>query len=141
FPTRAAPPPVAPQGYTPAPAAYRLRFSSHSTPRDHFRTGGDVMQYTDERYHLHVEIRTQDCDLPADERTRMQQSLEPLGQAVTEFPRADLWLKVIRHPGSDSPYHVEAKLALPGQPFFSGDWDAYLDSAFQRCVRKLARKV
>src|SRR5205807_6159991 len=87
------------------------------------------------------ELSTQDCNVPDDERTRMQRSLEPLGRAVEDFPRTDLWLKVLRHPGNASPYHVEAKLRLPGQTFFSGDWDPYLDTAFQRCVRKLVQKV
>src|SRR5438105_7392782 len=100
------------------------------------------MQYTDERYHLHVELSTKDCDIPADERARMQQSLEPLGQAVEDLPRSDLWLKVIHHDGNQSaPYHVEAKLKLPGQTLFSSDWDAHLDSSFQRCVNKLVHKV
>ena len=98
------------------------------------------MRYTDDRSHLTVEIDTKDCALPADELTRMQQSLAPVGDAVRDFPHSDLWLTVVRHPQSES-YHVQAKLKVPGATLFSGDGDAYLDSAFQRCVRKLAQKA
>jgi hypothetical protein len=98
------------------------------------------MQYTDDRYHLRVEINAKEYNLPADELTRMQQSLEPLGEAVRDFPQADLAITVVRHPRLDV-YHVEARLRLPGKTLFSGDQDAYLDSAFQRCVRKLTRRA
>src|SRR5207248_3860842 len=49
-------------------------------------------------------------------------------------------LNVIHHPQSQS-YHVEAKLKLPGRTLAADGKDAYLDLAFQRCVRNLARRV
>jgi hypothetical protein len=94
------------------------------------------MPYTDDRYHLRVHFEAKECTIPADERARMQTLLAPLGAAVQDFPTADLGVKVIYHPRSRI-YHVEARLHLPGQSLFAGDRDAYLDSAFQRCVRKL----
>lgn len=97
------------------------------------------MQTTDNRSPLRVEFSTHGYDLPEDERTRMQTSLEPLGEAVREFPDAALHLTVLHHPDQD--YHVEANLKLAGQTLFSSDWDPYADSAFQRCIRKLGRKV
>jgi hypothetical protein len=98
------------------------------------------MRYADDRFHLTVEIDTKECELPPDELTRMQQSLAPVGEAVRDFPHSDLWVTVVRHPQSET-YHVQAKLKVPGATLFSGDRDAYLDSAFQRCVRKLAQKA
>jgi len=98
------------------------------------------MHYVDDRYHLNVEFDTKQCELPDDELTRMQRSLEQIGEAVKHFPSSDLGIMCIHHPRSNA-YHVEAKLKLPGQTLFTSDWDAYLDSAFQRCVRKLARKL
>jgi ribosome-associated translation inhibitor RaiA len=98
------------------------------------------MHYDDDRNHLHVEIEAREFVLPADELTRMQRSLEPIGEAVRDYPRADLRVLAIRHPRSAS-YHVEARVKVPGATLLTGDHDAYLDSAFQRCVRKLVRRV
>jgi hypothetical protein len=96
------------------------------------------MQYTDDRYHLQVEITARECQIPADELTRMQQSLEPLGQAVEEFASSHLSLTVVRHPRSEE-FHVAARLTLPGGSLSAEDRDVYLDSAFQRCVAKLVQ--
>src|SRR5687767_609069 len=96
------------------------------------------MQYTDPQ--LRIEIQAKGCNLPPDERARMHAALAPVGEAARAFPTADLWLKVIHHPRSQT-YHVEAKLKLPGRTIQTGDEDAYLDSAFQRCARKLLRRV
>jgi hypothetical protein len=98
------------------------------------------MQYDDDRNHLHVEISAKECNIPADELTRMQRALEPVGEAVRDFPRSDLWVSAVRHPRSNT-FHVEAKLKLPDATLMTGDRDAYLDSAFQRCVRKLVHRV
>src|SRR5262249_22092433 len=78
--------------------------------------------------------------IPEDELARMQASLEPLGEAVRDFPHSDLWFNVVYHPNSRI-YHVEAKLKVPGRTFFSGDTDPYLDSAYQRCVRQMVQRL
>jgi ribosome-associated translation inhibitor RaiA len=70
----------------------------------------------------------------------MEGSLAPLGEAVQDFPSAELSVTVLHHDRAEA-YHVEARLKLNGKSVVSGDWDAYLDSAFQRCLRKLIRKV
>jgi hypothetical protein len=98
------------------------------------------MQYTDDRDGLRVHLEAREYRIPADELTRMQASLDRLGEVVRDFPNPELWLNLIHHQRSSS-YHVEARLKLPGKTFVSGDEDAYLDSAFQRCVRKLTEKV
>jgi hypothetical protein len=98
------------------------------------------MRYTDDRYHLGVEIKADGCDIPKDELTRMEGSLAPLGEAVQDFPSAELSVVAHRHDRAEA-YHVEARLRLNGKALVSGDWDAYLDSAFQRCLRKLIHKV
>jgi hypothetical protein len=98
------------------------------------------MRYTDDRYHLGVEIKADGCDIPKDELTRMEGSLAPLGEAVQDFPSAELRVAVNRHDRAAA-YNVEARLKLPGKMLVSGDWDMYLDSAFQRCLRNLVRKA
>jgi hypothetical protein len=98
------------------------------------------MQYVDDRYRLRVQLDTQDCKLPADEVTRMQRRLEPLGEAVRAFANSELAVKVIHHPRSKA-YHVEGRLKVPGASFQSGDWDADAYPAFERCIHKLGLKV
>ena len=61
-----------------------------------------------------VEIDTKECNIPVDERNRMQGLLTPLGEAVQDFPASELWVKVIHHPHSGL-YHVELKLNLSPQ--------------------------
>jgi len=98
------------------------------------------MHYADDRYHLRVEFHAKGCNIPADELTRMQRGLDAVGEVVQDFPSSELSLDVIHHPRSGV-YHVEATLKVPGKTLLSGDHDAYLDSAFQRCVRKLVQKA
>jgi len=98
------------------------------------------MRYREERYHWQVEFETRECTIPADELTRMQNALAPLGEAVADFPASELRIKVIYHPRSDT-YHVVARLKLPGQTLFTGERDPYLDTAFQRCIPKLSQRV
>jgi hypothetical protein len=97
------------------------------------------MQYVDERNHLRVEFNPK-CKLPADELTRMERSLEPLGEAVREFPSTDLCFTITNHENREA-YHVKARLRLPGRSLFTGDYDPYLDSAYQRCLNKLLHMV
>jgi hypothetical protein len=98
------------------------------------------MQYYDDRYHLRVEILNKDCQIPTDERERLQKLLEPLGEGVCPFPYSRLVMKCIHHAKSQT-YQVAAKVQLPGQTIFSADKDTYLDCALQRCLRKLVRGV
>src|SRR4051794_2937054 len=97
------------------------------------------MQYSQERS-LDVEINAVNCDIPTDERTRMQGRLATLGEAVKDFPQSDLRLKIIYHPRTRM-FHAEGTVHLPGRTLFAGDTDLYLDMAFQRCMDKLERKV
>src|SRR5262249_25545916 len=98
------------------------------------------MQYTDARYRLRVTIESKECSIPDDELARMQGSLDRLGEVARDFPGAGLWINVIRHPRSRG-YRGEARLKVPGKTFVGGDEDGYLDTAFQRCVRKLTEKA
>src|SRR3954451_24191578 len=98
------------------------------------------MQYTDDRNHLRVEINPKECRIPEDELARMQGFLGELGESVHDYASSELTLNVIHHPRSGA-YHVEARLRVPGRTLFSGDQDDYLDSAVQRCLRKLVQHV
>jgi len=94
------------------------------------------VQYTDDVHHLQVEIRSRNCEVPLDERARMQQRLADIGERVRDLPIAQLTITLIAHPRAQD-YHCEAKLKLPGRTLLAGARSDYLDSAFQGCVNRL----
>jgi len=89
---------------------------------------------------LRVEITTKDCEIPPDERARLQTWLTALGDSVKDLANPSLRIRVIHHLQS-AMYHAEFALKLPGRSLFTGEEDPYLDAALGRCVAKLARKV
>jgi ribosome-associated translation inhibitor RaiA len=92
-------------------------------------------------YHkLQVQIETEHCSIPVDERTRMQPELDRLGDAVAEFPNSELYLKLVYHPDSEI-YHAQAKLKLPGQTIITGRHSRWLDDALMRMLAKVFRRV
>jgi len=98
------------------------------------------MRYPDEQTHLQTDIQVKGCEVPPDERARMQTLLTELGVTVAEFPTANLAINIVFHPHSGM-YHAEFKLKLPGQTLTTAEDNAYLDSVFQSCLRKMIRKT
>jgi hypothetical protein len=89
---------------------------------------------------LRVEITPKGCNIPPDERARLQSSLMSLAEAVRDLPDAVLQMAVIFHRKSEM-YHIEAKLKLPGRSLFSSEKDPYLDSALLRAIESIIRKA
>lgn len=100
--------------------------------------GDMTMQWPFDR--LRVEITTKSCDIPEDERARLQAPLGTLAGSVRDFADPVLWIDVIYH-GQSQVYHVESKLKLPGQTLFADEKDPYLDTALQRCIQELHRRT
>lgn len=98
------------------------------------------MRYQDPKNHLEFELNARNFEIPPDERLRMQDSIERIADELKGLA-SKLWITIHHHPKNPAPYHVEAKLKLPQETFKTGDWDSYLDAAFQRCARKLIRKI
>jgi ribosome-associated translation inhibitor RaiA len=96
------------------------------------------MQFSVDR--LGIDITTKGCDIPEDERTRLQTPLLALAEDVKGFVEPSLALHVVYHPRSQS-FHSEFKMKLPGRTLFTVEEDSYLDTALQRGVAKLKRKV
>ena len=96
------------------------------------------MQFTVDR--LGIEITTKDCEIPEDERARLQTSLLALGEDVKDFAEPTLVIHVIYHPRGKR-FHVEFKMKLPGRTLFTAEENSYLDAALQRGLAKLKRKV
>jgi ribosome-associated translation inhibitor RaiA len=97
------------------------------------------MHHTDQRRQLRVEIVTQECELPRDELSRIQNPLDRVALAAGDLP-SELDMRIVHHPRSQR-FHVEAALSLPRRTIFTGDWDDYLDTALNRCLRKLIRQA
>jgi hypothetical protein len=97
------------------------------------------MRHTDQRRRLRVDIVTQECELPRDELSRIQNPLDRVALAVGDLP-SELDMTIVHHPRSHR-FHVEAALSLPRRTIFTGDWDDYLDTALNRCLRKLIRQA
>jgi hypothetical protein len=98
------------------------------------------MQFVDERHHLQVHVDTEECQLPSDERARLQPSFDRLGEAVADLAAAELWLNVKFHPRSQQ-YHARAKLKLPGKTINTGEQNAYLDTALLRSLERMIHHV
>jgi len=96
------------------------------------------MQFTVDR--LRIEITTKDCEIPQDERARLQTSLSALGEDVKDFAEPSLVVHVVYHPRSER-FHVKFKMNLPGRTLFTGEEDSHLDTALRQGLTKLKRKV
>jgi hypothetical protein len=104
-----------------------------TTTTDHNRTKA--------RYrHMDVEITVHQCQIPKDERSRMQAELELLAEQLLEFPVSQLRFSIVYHPGQ-AEYHAQAWLKVPGKRFVSGRYSPWLDYSIMRCLAKLRRHV
>jgi hypothetical protein len=88
----------------------------------------------------HVEIDTQDCDLPDDEQTRIQQDLDLLAQELLEFPDSQLFLKIVHHSRTER-YHAQAKLKLPGKTIITGRYSPWLNEALTHCLDRVRHRA
>ncbi len=98
------------------------------------------MPYSDESYNLRIELDTKGCELSAGEIADIEENLHTLRNLVKDFPVSHLHLTVVHHERSKD-YHVKASLTLTGKTLFTGDRDVFVHPAYERCVRKLVRKV
>src|SRR5215218_9088814 len=90
--------------------------------------------------HLQIEIDAQECQVPNDVRSRLQPQFERIGQSVADMGQCQLWLTVVYHPRSNV-YHAQAKLKLPGETIITGDQQPFLESAVERCLNKVLRRI
>jgi hypothetical protein len=96
------------------------------------------MQRSDDR--IPIEIATNGCEIPEDERTRMQAWVKDLSEHVEGLTQPALRLHAAFHP-QNAIYNVELKLKLPGRSLFVREKDFYLDSALKRGFEKLNLKL
>jgi len=89
---------------------------------------------------LRVEITTRDCEVPPDERERLQTALSELAGRVRDFADASLSVRVIHHPKAAA-YHAEFRLRLPGRLLSADEKAPDLDTALSRGFATLTREV
>lgn len=98
------------------------------------------MRFSDLGHNLHIELDTKQCELSPAEIAKFESGLAPLREPVRDFPKSHLYITVIFHPRSKD-YHVKTSLVLTGRTLFTGDRDVLAYPAFERCVKKLVKKV
>ncbi len=98
------------------------------------------MKFSDESYNLRIELDTKGCELTPAEIEDMETTLDTLRNVVERFPVSNLYITIVRYPRTGD-FHVKTSLALPGKTLFIGDRDDGAQPAFDRCVRKLVKKV
>jgi ribosome-associated translation inhibitor RaiA len=98
------------------------------------------MHLTADYRKTHVEIDTQQCELPDDEQIRIQADLDQLAAELLDFPQSQLFLKIVRHDDREQ-YHAQAKLKLPGKTITTGQYSEWLDEALTRCLAKVRQRA
>lgn len=98
------------------------------------------MAFSDQAHNLRIELDTKNCELSPAQIAKYETGLEPLRDPVKKFPVSDLYITVNFQPRSQT-YRVKTALVLPGRTLAAGDVDRYSYTAFERCVRKLVRKL
>lgn len=98
------------------------------------------MRNAQDARHVHTNLDTKNCSLRRSEIEAMEESLGALEAVASSFPFADLYVTV-SYSGRSEEYHVKTSLKLPGRILFTGEHDSVALPAYERCIRKLVRKV
>jgi hypothetical protein len=98
------------------------------------------MRNTQDARHVHTNLDTKNCSLRRSEIEAMEDGLGLLEAVASSFPFADLYVTVSYSERSQE-YHVKTSLKLPGRILFTGEHDSVALPAYERCLRKLVRKV
>jgi ribosome-associated translation inhibitor RaiA len=89
---------------------------------------------------LRIELDTKNCTVGKAQVAKMEGGLTPLRDVVRDFPVKDLYVTVFHFPRSGQ-FHVKTSLVLTGKTLFTGEKHELMYAAFERCIRKLVKKV
>jgi ribosome-associated translation inhibitor RaiA len=89
---------------------------------------------------LEVHIDAKECRVPDEVRARMLPRLEAIGRLSHDFGPCPLWLPIVHRPRT-SVYHAQAKLKLPGETIITGEHNASIEAALERCLGKVASRI
>lgn len=101
---------------------------------------GEFTEHVHDHAKFNIELDTEHCTASEEDEHRMRVAIAPLKEVLEDFPHVDLYTSIRHHPRSTD-YHVRVSVILPGATLFTGDADDHMLPAFNRCVRKLVRKV
>jgi ribosome-associated translation inhibitor RaiA len=92
------------------------------------------------RHKLQVHFDPHECELPADELTRLADECDSLAVRVGNFPQADLRVYVEKN-GRNTNFMVKLTLILPTEVLVASDHDPQLHPAFRRALDSLERTL
>jgi len=95
------------------------------------------MKVSDETNKLRIDLDTKAFGLSPAEQEKMDGDLETLRRLVQSFPDPELKIEL----SHQSYYRVRVSLLLPGRTLFTADEDQKLHPAWERCIRKLVKRV
>lgn len=98
------------------------------------------MERNHEARGLRIQFDIKHCNLNSHELAKMEGAVEHLTRVTRSFPVADLHILVRQHARTNN-YHVKTTLVLSGRTLFTGDRDVAVYPAYERCIRKLVKKV
>ncbi len=98
------------------------------------------MAFPKQAHNLRIELDTKNCELSPAALAKYEAGLEPLRDPVKKFPVSDLYITIAYQPRSQI-YRVKTVLVLPGRTLAAADIDRYAYTAYERCIRKLIRKL
>ncbi|MBW3600447.1 MAG: hypothetical protein KY475_24685, partial [Planctomycetes bacterium] len=98
------------------------------------------MAYSDQSYNLRIELDTQHFDCSPEQIAYLEDTLDPLRAITKQFPVSDLYITMAFHNHSNQ-YRVKTSLVLPGRTIATGDVAENMEPAYERCVRKLVKRV
>lgn len=97
------------------------------------------MQFSDQAYNLRIETDSGNYRISPAEQDKMDRDLDTLRKLVATFPVAELKIELTQQ----NPGYIRAatSLRLPARTLFAADEDDYLHPAWERCIRRLVKKV
>jgi ribosome-associated translation inhibitor RaiA len=98
------------------------------------------MPFSDESYNLRIELDTKHFECSPQQIEYLEDTLEPLRRVTARFPVSDLYITIAFH-GHSNQYRVKTSLVLPGRTIATGDVAENMAPAYERCVRKLVKRV
>lgn len=97
------------------------------------------MALNDQLSHLRIETDPGKYRISAAEQAKMDGDLDKLRRLVATFPVAELKIELTQQEASR--IRAATSLRLPARTLFVADEDTFLHPAWERCIRRLIKKV
>jgi ribosome-associated translation inhibitor RaiA len=98
------------------------------------------MTFSDESYNLRIELDTKHFDCTPEQIAYFEEKLDTLRKLCEPFPVSDLYITAAFHDRSNQ-YRITTSLVLPGRTLATGDVSEVLEAGYDRCIRKLVKRV